>query len=239
MAVYGGPDIVTDGLVLHLDAGNSKSYPGSGTVWNDLSGNNYHFTLNNSPTFGLHRNTPCFTFSGSNDYASRNGSISYNIGAECTINLVIASISNSNFGSCSRLISANAGDNNANDYSTYFCLAACDQTKFGLWKNSGIGGLYPTSSIKTLTDDYKFLTITWKTSGQALVYINGIQENSQNLNANTFSYSNINRITLGYNASLGQENAYVRIAHCLIYDKQLIPKEVLDNYNALKGRFGL
>ena len=39
MAVSGGPDVVTDGLVLALDAGNAKSYAGSGTTWGDLSGN--------------------------------------------------------------------------------------------------------------------------------------------------------------------------------------------------------
>lgn len=37
-----GPRIVTDGLVLLLDTGNSKSYPGSGNIWYDLSGNEFH-----------------------------------------------------------------------------------------------------------------------------------------------------------------------------------------------------
>jgi hypothetical protein len=39
MAISYNPRIVTDGLVLALDAGNPKSYPGSGTAWTDLSGN--------------------------------------------------------------------------------------------------------------------------------------------------------------------------------------------------------
>ena len=39
MAVFSGPEIVNNGLVLHLDAGNSRSYPGTGTAWIDLSGN--------------------------------------------------------------------------------------------------------------------------------------------------------------------------------------------------------
>jgi len=233
------PDIITDGLVLCLDAANPSSYPGTGTSWNDLSGNNYNFTLYNSPIFNLHKNTSCFTFSGSNDYASRDGAIGYDIGAECTINLVMASANNTNFGACSRLVSANAGDSSPLDYANYFCLAACDQTRFGLWKNSGVGGLYPTSVLKTPNDDYKFLTVTWKTSGHAIVYVNGIQENIQSLNSSTFNYSNIGRITLGTNASLAQENSYIRISSCLIYNKQLTAKQILDNYNATKGRFGL
>ena len=43
--------IVTDGLVFYVDAGNGNSYPGSGTTWSDLSGNNNHATLINGTTF--------------------------------------------------------------------------------------------------------------------------------------------------------------------------------------------
>lgn len=45
MSCHAGPDIVDDGLVLYLDAANERSYPGSGTTWYDLSGNNNDFTL--------------------------------------------------------------------------------------------------------------------------------------------------------------------------------------------------
>jgi hypothetical protein len=47
MAISYNPRIVTDGLVLALDAGNPKSYPGSGTTWTDLSGNGNNGTLVN------------------------------------------------------------------------------------------------------------------------------------------------------------------------------------------------
>jgi hypothetical protein len=51
MSVIGGPDIITDGLVLYLDAANTKSYIGSGTTWKDLSRNSNDGTLTNGPTF--------------------------------------------------------------------------------------------------------------------------------------------------------------------------------------------
>jgi hypothetical protein len=51
MGVYGGPDIITDGLVLTLDAGSTKSYSGLGTTWKDLSGNGNTATLVNGTTF--------------------------------------------------------------------------------------------------------------------------------------------------------------------------------------------
>jgi hypothetical protein len=47
MATFTGPNVVSQGLVLALDAGNSKSYPGSGTTWSDLSGNGNNGTLVN------------------------------------------------------------------------------------------------------------------------------------------------------------------------------------------------
>jgi hypothetical protein len=47
MALSHSPKIITDGLVLCLDAGNPKSYPGSGTTWTDLSGNGNNGSLEN------------------------------------------------------------------------------------------------------------------------------------------------------------------------------------------------
>jgi len=48
MATKLGPNIVQNGLVLSLDAGSTRSYPGSGTTWSDLSGNGFDFTLDSS-----------------------------------------------------------------------------------------------------------------------------------------------------------------------------------------------
>ena len=67
---FAGASIVTDGLVLHLDAGNSNSYSGSGNTWNDLSGNGNHGTLN-GPTF-VNSGLKHFVFNGTDDVASLN-----------------------------------------------------------------------------------------------------------------------------------------------------------------------
>ena len=61
-----GPRIVTDGLVLHLDAGNSKSYPGSGSTWYDLSGNGNNYTIDASG----------FAYNSSGYFSMANGGIS-------------------------------------------------------------------------------------------------------------------------------------------------------------------
>jgi hypothetical protein len=69
MAFFRGPQLVTEGLVLALDAANTKSYPGSGTVWGDLSGNGNNGTLVNGPTFDS-GNNGSIVFDGVNDYVS-------------------------------------------------------------------------------------------------------------------------------------------------------------------------
>ena len=68
-SIYNTDSRVSDQLIVHLDATNTKSYPGSGTVWKDLSGNNYDFTLSSS---GVYNSTGVthMAFQGSNEMAS-------------------------------------------------------------------------------------------------------------------------------------------------------------------------
>jgi hypothetical protein len=66
--------VVTTGLQLYLDAGNASSYSGSGTAWNDLSGNSRNGTLTNGPTYS-DTNGGSIVFDGSNDYVQCSGSL--------------------------------------------------------------------------------------------------------------------------------------------------------------------
>ena len=238
MSFHHSPKIVTDGLVMCLDAGNRKSYSGSGTIWRDLC-NNYDFTIVNSPTFGLHKGTPCFSLNQASDYIWYNGLLKHQIASECTLQIVMASIGNTNFGSCSRLMAM--GDSTVStDYQFYYCLASCDQTRFGLWYNSnagGFGGFYPTSTLQSSADDYKIIHVSWKASGRVKYYVNSIEEADTSMGT-VFNNSNVSRIVFGASNSFN-ENSYVRIAYAGMYQKQLTKDEILQNYKALKGRFNL
>jgi hypothetical protein len=66
--------IVTSGLALYLDAGNASSYPGSGTNWNDLSGNGRNGTLTNGPTYSA-TNGGSIVFDGIDDFVQCAGSL--------------------------------------------------------------------------------------------------------------------------------------------------------------------
>jgi hypothetical protein len=69
MGLSHSPSIVMNGLVLCLDAANSKSYPGSGTTWTDLSGNGRNGTLQNTPTYSS-ANGGTLVFNGTNQYVN-------------------------------------------------------------------------------------------------------------------------------------------------------------------------
>ena len=66
MSVQSGPNGIESGLVLYLDAANVKSYPGSGTSWFDLSGQNNTGTLINNPTYDS-ANRGSWSFNGTSN----------------------------------------------------------------------------------------------------------------------------------------------------------------------------
>ena len=90
MGAAAGPDIIEDGLILCLDAGNRQSYAGSGTVWRDLVGSN-NGTLTNSPTFNS-ANAGSIVFDGVNDYVSITNNSTLRPTNELTIEYIIKGI---------------------------------------------------------------------------------------------------------------------------------------------------
>ena len=87
MGLFHSPKIITDGLVLLLDAGNPKSYSGSGTTWNDLSGNGNHGT-NANMTFETDKGG-VFDFNNSNSQSSIANSDSLNPVSQLTLEAVV------------------------------------------------------------------------------------------------------------------------------------------------------
>lgn len=78
MTCYSGPEIVNNGLVLHLDAANLRSYPGTGTVWKDLSGKGNNGTLVNGVGYSA-VNKGSMVFDGVDDYASQTSNTMFDI----------------------------------------------------------------------------------------------------------------------------------------------------------------
>jgi hypothetical protein len=225
--------------MFHVDANNIVSYPGSGSTWYDISGNNYDFTLVNSPVYTTHNNARTFNFSGSDDYAVRNGSIRDDVGTAATIFVVMASINDSDFGSCSRLVSFNDGSSVNLDYSNYFSLPSCPQNRFNLYYRGNPAPLDAGIAMKGPTDPYNILTFSWTAGSSAKQYTNGSLVASTTSVASAFDYLTVQRMSFAINASLTIENSYVRISEVFMYSRQMSDIEVTNTYNAIKSKYGL
>lgn len=226
MAVSYSPNISRDGLVLCLDAGNRSSYPGSGTVWNELS-NNMSAELVNSPTFNS-QNNGFFQFV-TDDYAR----IPNNTTLDTQTPSVEVWIKT-----------------NATSQAGFWFEKGTVNSQYSLFQEGGdiqwrqhYGAGYTNLSTNTAT---YINTSSWYqvvgtfTSGRRRLYING---NLVNSDAQTGTIStNSGGMSIGvYGGYSGARSYYYNgnLAICKVYNKELTTAEVLQNYNATKGRFGL
>jgi hypothetical protein len=241
MAFYRGPNVVTNGLVLALDAANTKSYPGSGTTWSDLSGNNNIGTLTNGPTFNS-ANGGSIVFDGVDDYTN----ISYNSNLNAsTWTLSVWFKLNPGYQELDAIISRTY-------YSPEFTInyfidcGLIVQNKFriGSYKFSPEANQNITSSTTVTSTIGKWTNIVgYRTSDFKVgVFVNGVSETESTFSSVDFSSTNVNSgITIGalnLNGTLGRFTNG-NVANTQLYNRALSSSEILQNYNAQKSRFGL
>ena len=221
MGIARGPKIVTSGLLLALDAADKLSYPGSGTTWRNLASNNFNCTLTNGPTF-----------SGANM-----GSIVYD-GADDsgTCNLVTSDANNVTLEAWFKITTLPGtiilynGNSATSGYG--FGHGICGATSTTLYVF--FGGLNcNVVSYAGMTTNVWYQAVYTRTttpSTSNILYINGISRST-----NTSSNPNAPAGT----TSIGDPGypGYISIAR--IYNRALTATEVLQNYNATKGRYGL
>jgi hypothetical protein len=245
MSYTNGPRIVTNGLVLCLDAGNTKSYSGSGTALNDLSGNNNTGTLTNGPSYNI-SNAGNIVFDGTNDFVNINHSSSLNLSNNFTVS-VFTKVNTDVFtpGCCNayNIITKKTSINNSNKgwiCSYDFRTSGVIQLRV----NDGVtfsSDVTPVSDIN-LRNIYcqtgTFVHSCWTLSGyNAGFYVNGIYRRTtttNNIRTDVLSdYGN------SVNINIGSASASVNfsLGSLSIYNRVLSASEILQNYNALKGRF--
>jgi len=230
MGTYGGPDIVTDGLVLSLDAANKKSYPGSGTAWNDLSGNGVNATLVNGPAFSSD-NLGIIDFDGSNDYTQLQSD------GTGTFNNQIFSLGMwfkvDSLASYNVLFSYDYTAHSAPHYATHLRLETSGAIRFH-WNNGANRSMFTGAGV-IVADTWYNIYITFK-SGKQQLFINGTVIHSTTL-PDTITFYN-QEVWIGRsNFSSGYTNGKITLFS--YYNRELSAAEILQNYNATKGRFGL
>jgi len=219
MAYFTGPNIVTDGLVFAVDAGSTRSYPGSGTTWKNLGSSGSDVALTNGPAFNA-ANGGYFEFDGTDDYAYSN-STSFDITGNVTINSWIRHDGTGNVVGNYISNSANSGyrmrRNGANGSNLWIYASG----------NAVNGG--------AIYDNIWYMVTGVFSSTGLRAYINGVLVGS---NTTAYSSSFGGDFFIGAYA-VGLEIFGGDIASAQVYSSALTASEVLQNFNAQKTRFGL
>lgn len=238
--------IVTNGLTLHLDAGQLRSYPGSGTTWTDLSGNADNGTLVNGPTFNS-ANGGSIVFDAIDDYVISSSTTNTNVTSTTGFTFgvwVYPEFTSNDFNTqiqaiiCSRASSANNFD--------YWVALGLASGSFGCTANSrNLFYTYQGNNAFTCSNGTNVWTnnawnyIVSTHSGTTLnQYVNGsvVTSNKSTFTAN----SNTNaKYIFGHGCAFNQTRFRGKIAINQVYNRVLTATEVLQNYNAQKSRFGL
>jgi len=228
--------IVTDGLVLHLDAGNGASYPGSGTTWTDLSGNGNDGTLTNGPTYDS-SNGGSIVFDGDNDYIDL-GTIGVSHPLQLDNGLTISwwGIRGSGGDVFQRIIDKSNSGVAANGWGIYPRNTTTPESQLTLAYNGTDNIINSSTNISSTS--WQNWSLTWdQPSGNWIWYLNGSADNSGS--------TTYNIPTVETNAKIGTWNHSTareykgKFSSFLIYTRPLTPSEITQNYNVLKGRYGL
>jgi hypothetical protein len=216
------PKIVTNGLVLCLDAANTKSYVSGSTVWTDLSRSGINGTLTNGPTFSS-ANGGSIVFDGGDDFVSTNYTTALTDFTVCMWFKVPDS---------TNLLSARLMDKN---YVTGMWLGKNASTGASNSWGGGIRESNPPYGIYlTLTDGQWHFLASIRSGTTHTLYGDGISNTTSNTVSATALSTDI--MTIGRTFTGGN---YFKgnIPQISIYNRALSSTEILQNYNATKGRY--
>jgi hypothetical protein len=220
MAFTRGANVVTNGLVLCLDAANRKSYPGSGTTWLDLSGNNNSGTLVSGPTF-TNDSGGGILFDGSNDEVNlgNNAITQFSHTSAWTIFYFFKIVT---FIPTFPGILVKGGASSVGVLMFYASDLAL------LWKHNNVQNAFPKTTLGLPT----CICMTYSGSGNVLGYFNGTYYSTFGTMAGTETSNNL---LLGRGDAYGNNILY----NFYKYNRALTAEEVQQNYNALKPRYNL
>jgi hypothetical protein len=231
--------IVRNGLVLHLDAANRKSYPGSGAAWIDLSGSNLNGTLSNV-TYSSASNGS-LVFDDGNDTVSVPHSSVLNFGGIFTVSawIKVNSFSVNIYNVISKKPSFN---NTQKGWSCQYDYRTTGILQFRNNDGSTLNDSTPTSPIDNtslLNQTTAWANSVWVISGVNIYfYINGNAR--QNSTATYTNTDTTNTVYIGKTVgSVADTSLLMNISDMKIYNRVLTASEISQNFEALRGRYGV
>lgn len=220
MAIAYNSSIVTNGLVLCLDAGSPRSYPGSGTNWYDASGSGSNGLMVNGPTYNS-SNLGSIVFDGVDDYVDCGNATTLQLASAVTLESWCNPTSTSGLGNMIQK-NQNAGYR--------FRIQNGD-----LWAYSN-GNSAVASGAQCTNGNWWHCVATFG-SGGIICYVNGVQVASTGT-AYTPSSVSAGNLQIGCYAPASETfNGKISIAR--VYNRVLSAAEVLQNFNATRGRYGV
>jgi hypothetical protein len=233
MSYYNGPRIIPDGLQLCLDAGNKKSYPGTGTSWVDISGNGRNYTTYNSMVWN---SDGYFVFDGTDDYMLGPASNAFGLAQEHTVEVIIkptelraTTLFNWVDSGGGRQIMAHVPWSNDN---IYYDVGGCCAG------NTRVNYTTSPSLVNRITH-VTFRTRT-STTPYRQVFENAVEKVNSSTNSTATMTFGSTAAIIGAYASTDLSTAWKGNLYIFrLYNRALTDVEVLLNYNATKSRFGL
>jgi hypothetical protein len=223
MALGHGASVVRDGLMLHLDAANKKSYAGTGTAWNDLSGNGRNGTLTNTPSYSS-LNSGSIVFDGIDDFVQCSGSVT------TTAATFLAWIRR---------------NGTQGTYDGILFSRGTSVTGMGFFSSDQLGyswndamNTYNWASGLTIPDLTWCMVAVSVTSTSATAYL--CQSSGITSATNTVSHTStvIDDIKIGIDEFSNRCFAG-NIAIAQLYNRALTAAEITQNFNASRGRYGV
>jgi hypothetical protein len=218
--------IVTNGLVLNLDAGFVPSYPMTGSTWYDLSDNDNDGTLTNGPTFNS-GNGGSIVFDGVDDYVNTTNSV---FGADVTYNAWVNRTSSVNS------LNMFMGKGSL----PYFGIRSSNNIIFSNRIGSTQRSLQtPLTSPDNIWYYLSFTQVYDGTNTTMIIYINGVLAISATFSGISITSTSTSIFTIGGRFAGDIYPFNGKVSQVSIYNRALSASEILQNYNAQKGRFGL
>jgi hypothetical protein len=232
MALAHSPKIITDGLVLCLDAGNTKSYPGSGTTWTDLSGQGNNGSLVNGVGYNS-GNGGSLSFDGVND----NINIPYNASLKPATAITMEAFCyiQNNGTTWTSLIQY--PQNSSSHTNPYFDWAIyLNMSSRVLHTRIDGEGVSSPNNVWNF-NEWTYIAITFENQS-VKYYVNGASVGSSSVTKTSITYDANNPVYIGKNAS-GTEPFEGKLGSIKVYNKALTASEIQQNFNALRGRFSI
>jgi len=240
MAISRGPKIVTGGLVLALDAADKNSYPGSGTLWRDISGNNNNGTLTNGPAY-INSNLGTITTDGIDDYINAGNASSIKMGTgNFTISTWVKILTQTGTATFKGVMTSKQSPAASAGYGFYWNNSV---NKF-LWSTangSSSSEIFTSNTWANLVNAWANIVMIRQNgaTNNGHFYINGVYE-SLSSSATVLNVDTTTNMTIGNTADLYSAYWFKgTFGSSQIYNRALTATEVLQNYNATKSRFGL